>query len=890
MFSKKMHWSVAFLSISSLVGCGVKPPDPAPAPLSGGPTQAADSQTSISTATTPVAEVIDQGELQIGEATASSSTKSPTETAAEPTGQQSVTATKEQSKPATQSKPSAPADKWVKPVAKVTAEQEAAWKEIDFAPLHLVGLTEIGKVGGVFCTAAARDGQTLVLAGTRLSLWTPGSNADGQVLIEKAHESKDAFFTSIEMSPDGKWFAVGDSEGGLRVWQLADGKQVVAKAVDKNDIVDISISPNGAMIATISFDSTVSIWNSDQLTAKTKFKVATNGIKRIEFINDNLIVALGEKGLVCNVETGKQEKALEGDRYQFTVGWSTDGKRMFLGSEKSLRQWLPADGKLESLLKSEFASTELLAPSPDDKHLATGNGNTIRVWDLKEQRIVQAIDAIGAGIVNMHWLSGSNLLAVISDDGTLRLWGDAQSAAAAKLKPLHEPLPKLSQDSKVAAYPQQLVETIDFRTLPMIPGSEVVIQNQWSLNCNSPLKAEEAKLFYRYVLGRRGWLESSETSSNPNGLSFAKDGFTLTAGFYDSGDGKTSVSLDFAGNYDLRWAPKLTTETEAIFESENVVMYNSKAGLIPIEVELLKAFYAAGWKPYARLFASQNETEDRRDLKFLNDGIELLVSIGPTANAPDRHTIQYSRFLTQNSLPVPADCSFVEFDGSTRPALVATSKMDLATLQTFYDEQMAKQGWLVRKTVRPTKEDFRLMAYAQNQKSVLISLRKLEDGKSQILVGEQLENNSWQLAHLKPQPQKAEGGLEAVDFPILNEDGKAKYDPREKSIDFVVKSTKLSALAEKYSEAMAKLGWPAEKGGVRSDEYTFFNFEKGKQEIAFRARSKDGDAEVNIQGDGLLWTKPLPGGVQKVSYAAWLRFHKLPATLDLLDRYQAEMK
>ncbi len=888
MFSKKMRWCVV-LYVSSLVGCGVKPPDPAATSQSVGTPQAAGSQTPSSSSTTPVAEVVDQGELQIGESPASSTTKSPVEQG-ESTNQQPITATKEQSKPATQAKPIAPSTKWVKPVATVTAEQEAAWRDVDFAPLQLVGLTEIGKVGGVFCTAAARDGQALVLAGTRLSLWSPGSNADGQVLIEKAHESKDAVFTSIEMAPDGKWFAVGDSEGGLRVWQLADRKEVVAKTIDKNDIVDISISPNGAMIATISFDSTVSIWSADQLTAKNKFKVSTNGIKRIEFLSDSSIVALGEKALVCNVETGKQEKALEGDRYQFTVGRSTDGKSMFLGSEKSLRQLLPADAKLESMLQSEFASTELLAPSPDDKHLATGNGNTIRIWDLTGRRIVQAIDAIGAGIVGMHWLSGSNLLVVISDDGTLRLWGNVQSAAAAKLKPLHEPLPKLSGDSKVSAFPRQLMETVDFRTLPTIPGSEIVIQNQWSLNCNAPLKGEEAKLFYRYILGRRGWLESSEPSNNPNGLSFAKDGFMLTAGFYDSGDGKTNVSLDFAGNYDLRWAPKLSSESEPIFESENVVMYSSKAGLIPIEVELLKAFYAAGWKPYARLFASQNETEDRRDLKFLNDGIELLVSIGPTANAPDRHTIQYSRFLTQNSLPIPADCSFVEFDGSTRPALVATSSMDLSAVQAFYDDQMVKQGWIVRKTVQPTKEEFRFLGYVQHQKSVLIALRKLENGKTQILVGEQLENSSWQLAHLKPQPKKVEGGLEAVDFPILNEDGKAKYDPREKAIEFVVKSTTLAALAEKYSEAMAKLGWPAEKGGVRSEEYTFFNFEKGKQEIAFRARSKDGDAEVNIQGDGLLWTKPLPGGIQKVSYAAWLRFHKLPATLELLDRYQSEMK
>ncbi len=47
---------------------------------------------------------------------------------------------------------------------------------------------------------------------------------------------------------------------------------------------------------------------------------------------------------------------------------------------------------------------------------------------------------------------------------------------------------------------------------------------------------------------------------------------------------------------------------------------------------------------------------------------------------------------------------------------------------------------------------------------------------------------------------------------------------------------------------------------------------------------------MNIQGDGLLWSKDLPGGKQVISYELWLRDNKLPTSLDLLERYEAEMK
>ena len=70
----------------------------------------------------------------------------------------------------------------------------------------------------------------------------------------------------------------------------------------------------------------------------------------------------------------------------------------------------------------------------------------------------------------------------------------------------------------------------------------------------------------------------------------------------------------------------------------------------------------------------------------------------------------------------------------------------------------------------------------------------------------------------------------------------------------------------------------------------FFNFEKDEQEIAFRATFRQGNAHVNIAGDGLLWNKDLPGGKKTISFKNWLRNNKLPTGLELLARYETEMK
>jgi len=102
--------------------------------------------------------------------------------------------------------------------------------------------------------------------------------------------------------------------------------------------------------------------------------------------------------------------------------------------------------------------------------------------------------------------------------------------------------------------------------------------------------------------------------------------------------------------------------------------------------------------------------------------------------------------------------------------------------------------------------------------------------------------------------------------------------------------TTLAEAAERFTKALAASGWKLEEGGIRAEDYTLLNFTKDEKEIALRARSKVGNADVSFQGDGLLWTKELPTGKQIVAFETWLRLNKLPATLDLLDRYEAEMR
>jgi hypothetical protein len=311
-----------------------------------------------------------------------------------------------------------------------------------------------------------------------------------------------------------------------------------------------------------------------------------------------------------------------------------------------------------------------------------------------------------------------------------------------------------------------------------------------------------------------------------------------------------------------------------------------------METTLLKKLHEAGWTAYSRLHSSHNEEVDVRDMDFLRNGTVLRISMRRFPADPTSFHIQQYISPINHALPIPKDCGFVEFDGHVQPHLVATTSMTVEQAAEYYDKAMKAEGWLAHERRRNEKEEQIWLTFRRGQQDVLLGLVKQESGRTLIRVGDRLENASWQLAKPKPVADaKAVGAsIQAADFPILNESKLATYDSNGKSIEVPVEGKSMAEVADGYSQALQGLGWTLKGSGIRSDEYTFLTFTKEKLEVDLRARSMAGKIIVNIQGDGLIWTKPLPGGKKIVSYETWLRQNKHPASLDLLDTYRAEMQ
>ena len=220
-----------------------------------------------------------------------------------------------------------------KQAAEPSNEQLAAWKQTPYEPLQRLAVRESPKIGLSTSIVGLPDGRRFLLAGNKVSLWAIDGIEPEHVFLDLSYSDKNPIILSMTLSPDGKWFAAGDSEGLIHVWNIAERNELISKKIYPTGIVQVAVSPDSSEIATITYSDEVTIWSSDKLEQKKRFKVDTNGVKRIMVINSDSIAVAGETTSSWSVASGKLIQKLSSGRYNFTLARLRDKNRILVGDK-----------------------------------------------------------------------------------------------------------------------------------------------------------------------------------------------------------------------------------------------------------------------------------------------------------------------------------------------------------------------------------------------------------------------------------------------------------------------------------------------------------------------------------------------------------------------------
>ncbi|NJK39680.1 MAG: sugar-binding protein [Oscillatoriales cyanobacterium SM2_3_0] len=202
-------------------------------------------------------------------------------------------------------------------------------------------------------------------------------------------------------------------------------------------VTSISISPDGALIASGSSDTTVKLWNIDgspyQNPAGQTMTLENNdGVRSVSFSPDqnpqDLAIAAGGKDKTVKLWNLTSPQPIwispeHGDEVRW-VSFSPDGQTIASASaDRTVRLWDRQTKSLITTLRGHSDEVYSVSFSPDNQTLASASKDrTIKLWALNGT-LLNTLKGHEDGVTSVSFSPDGNTLASASDDGTVKLWG-----------------------------------------------------------------------------------------------------------------------------------------------------------------------------------------------------------------------------------------------------------------------------------------------------------------------------------------------------------------------------------------------------------------------------------------------------------------------------------
>jgi WD40 repeat protein len=255
-----------------------------------------------------------------------------------------------------------------------------------------------------------------------------GVNFTGADLAKSVFAQRLTSIGSVAFSPDGELLATGDASGEIRLWQVADGKQLLTCKGHSGWVRSVAFSPDGTILASASSDQTIRLWEVSSGQCFNELRQHSSWVRSVAFSPDGTTLASGSGDntiKLWDVQTGECRKTLEGhDNWVWSVTFSPDGQQLASGSEdKTLKVWDAHTGECLQTLAGHTLWIRSVAFSPDGTALASGGGdNTVKLWDRETGDCLQTLEGHSHRVRSVVFSPQGDLLASGSGDYTVKLW------------------------------------------------------------------------------------------------------------------------------------------------------------------------------------------------------------------------------------------------------------------------------------------------------------------------------------------------------------------------------------------------------------------------------------------------------------------------------------
>jgi WD40 repeat protein/transcriptional regulator with XRE-family HTH domain/DNA-binding transcriptional regulator GbsR (MarR family) len=278
---------------------------------------------------------------------------------------------------------------------------------------------------GVVAVAFNPDGKLLATGEVdgKVRLWQV---ADGKQLL--TFEGHTGWVWAVNFSPDCRTLVSGSHDQSIRLWDVVSGNCLQVLHGHTSGVRSVSFNLDGQTLASGSHDSSIRLWDVVSGNCLQVLQGHTNGVYSVSFSPDGQMLASGSNDSsikLWDIATGKHLQVLLGHTSGVrSVSFSPDGQMLASGSNDScVRLWDIAAGQCLQLLQGHASAVWSINFSPDGQTVASGsNDSSVRIWDVQGGRCLQVLQGHSTGVWSVNFSPDRRTLASCSNDATVRLW------------------------------------------------------------------------------------------------------------------------------------------------------------------------------------------------------------------------------------------------------------------------------------------------------------------------------------------------------------------------------------------------------------------------------------------------------------------------------------
>ncbi|MDY6784445.1 MAG: NB-ARC domain-containing protein [Cyanobacteriota bacterium] len=255
-------------------------------------------------------------------------------------------------------------------------------------------------------------------------------NFTGSDLSKSVFNETFGSVVAVTFSPDGTQLATCDVKGTIYLWNVRDGKKLLAFKGHEDWIFDLAFSPQGHLLASGSLDRTIKLWDVPTGECLKTLSDHSMGISCVAFNREGNLLASGsgdQTVKLWDVETGECRATLTGHgNIVRAIAFSADGEILASASlDKTIKLWSAKTGKCLRAIEDSCAVFALaFAPTPSSTPLLASGGDDfeIKLWDAIAGQCLQTLSGHQERVWSVAFSGDGSYVASGGDDFGVKVW------------------------------------------------------------------------------------------------------------------------------------------------------------------------------------------------------------------------------------------------------------------------------------------------------------------------------------------------------------------------------------------------------------------------------------------------------------------------------------